>query len=121
MRAKHQKSLAGLLLARSGATLCYAVDAISWLVMLAALAMMRPLSQVAGVRGAVSMRALREGVQFVRTHPVILSMMALDFGQNFFAAVEPFSRCMRETFLASDPSDSRCSTQRPPLEPSSCA
>ena len=79
-------SLAGLLLARSGATLCYAVDAISWLVMLAALAMMRPLSQVAGGRGAVSMRALLEGVEFVWTHPVILSMMALDFGQNFFGS-----------------------------------
>lgn len=79
-------SLAGLLLARSGATLCYAVDAISWLVMLAALAMMRPLSQVAGGRGALSMRALREGVEFVWTHPVILSMMALDFGQNFFGS-----------------------------------
>jgi MFS family permease len=79
-------SLAGLLLARSGATLCYAVDAISWLVMLAALAMMRPLSQIAGGRGALSMRALREGVEFVWTHPVILSMMALDFGQNFFGS-----------------------------------
>ena len=79
-------SLAGLLLARSGATLCYAVDAMSWLVMLAALAMMRPLSQVAGGRDAVSMRALREGVEFVWTHPVILSMMALDFSQNFFGS-----------------------------------
>ena len=79
-------SLAGLLLARSGATLCYAVDAISWLVMLAALAMMRPLSQVAGGRGAVSLHALREGVGFVWMHPVILSMMALDFGQNFFGS-----------------------------------
>ena len=79
-------SLAGLLLARSGPMLCYAVDAISWLAMLAALAMMRPLSQVAGGRGAVSMRALRQGVEFVWTHPVILSMMALDFSQNFFGS-----------------------------------
>jgi MFS family permease len=79
-------SLAGLLLARSGPTLCYAVDAISWLAMLAALAMMRPLSQAARGRGAVSMGALREGVEFVWIHPVILSMMALDFGQNFFGS-----------------------------------
>jgi MFS family permease len=79
-------SLAGLLLARSGPTLCYAVDAISWLAMLAALAMMRPLAQSAGGRGALSMQALREGVEFVWTHPVILSMMALDFGQNFFGS-----------------------------------
>jgi MFS family permease len=79
-------SLAGLLLAHSGATLCYAVDAVSWLAMLAALFIMRPLAQVAGGRRAISMQALREGVEFVWTHPVILSMMALDFGQNFFGS-----------------------------------
>jgi len=79
-------SLAGLLLAHSGPMLCYAVDAVSWLAMLAALAMMRPLPQAAGGRGAVSIQALREGVAFVWTHPVILSMMALDFGQNFFGS-----------------------------------
>jgi MFS family permease len=79
-------SLAGLLLARSGPTLCYAVDAISWLAMLVALAWMRPLTQVAGGRSAVSMQALREGVSFVWLNPVILSMMALDFSQNFFGS-----------------------------------
>jgi MFS family permease len=77
-------SLAGLLLAGSGPMLCYAIDAVSWIVMLAALAIMRPVSQVAGGRRAVSINALREGVRFVWTHPVILSMMALDFSQNFF-------------------------------------
>ena len=79
-------SLAGLLLAHSGPTLCYAVDAVSWLAMLAALFIMRPLAQVAGGRQAISMQALREGLEFVWTHPVILSMMALDFGQNFFGS-----------------------------------
>jgi MFS family permease len=77
-------SLAGVLLARRGATLCYTVDAVSWLAMLAALLIMRPLAQVAGGRRAISMQALREGVEFVWTHPVILSMMVLDFVQNFF-------------------------------------
>ena len=79
-------SLAGLALARSGASLCYALDALSWLAMLAALFMMRPLAQSGRRRGALSMKALREGVEFVWAHPVILSMMALDFGQNFFGS-----------------------------------
>ena len=79
-------SLAGLLLARSGATFCYAVDALSWLAMLVALFIMRPLAQIAGGRRAISMKALREGVTFVWTHPVILSLMALDFAQNFFGS-----------------------------------
>jgi len=79
-------SLAGLLLARSGPSLCYVVDALSWLAMLAALALMRPLAQVAGGRGALSKQALREGVKFVWTHPVILCLMVLDFSQNFFGS-----------------------------------
>jgi Transmembrane secretion effector len=54
--------------------------------MLAALFIMRPLAQVAGGRRAISVQALREGLEFVWTHPVILSMMALDFGQNFFGS-----------------------------------
>lgn len=79
-------SLAGLLLAQSGPTACYAIDAVSWLVMLAALAIMRPIAQVARGRGAVSLQAVREGLQFVWAHPVILSLMALDFSQNFFGS-----------------------------------
>lgn len=79
-------SLAGLLLAQSGPTACYAVDAVSWLVMLAALVIMRPIAQVARGRGAVSLQAVREGLQFVWAHPVLLSLMALDFSQNFFGS-----------------------------------
>jgi MFS family permease len=33
---------------------------------------------------SMSTQALREGIGFVWTHPVILSMMALDFGMTFF-------------------------------------
>ena len=32
------------------------------------------------------MKALRKGVEFVWAHPVILAIMALDFGQNFFGS-----------------------------------
>ena len=78
-------SLAGLLLAYSGPSLLrgrrgiMARDARRACYHAAA----RP---VARGRSAVSMRALREGVEFVWTHPVILSLMALDFSQNFFGS-----------------------------------
>ena len=109
-------SLAGLLLARSGATLCYAVDAVSWLAMLAALAMMRPLAQTAGGRSALSMQALREGVGFVWTHPVILSMMALDFSRTSSGAVALCCRSMHETFSMPGPRDLGSFIQRPRRE-----
>src|SRR5438132_687086 len=34
--------------------------------------------------GAVPLAAVRTGVSFVWTHPILLSFMALDFAQNFF-------------------------------------
>src|SRR5581483_1096252 len=79
-------SVAGIIIAASGPTLCYGVDASSWLARLAALIAMRPVEQTTAGRRAMSLQALREGVAFVWAHPVILCMMALDFGQNIFGS-----------------------------------
>ena len=65
------------------------------------------------------MRALRDGVEFVWTHPVILSMMALDSAKTSSAAAEPCSQSTPAISSASDPKDSGCSTQRPQQERSS--
>lgn len=79
-------ALAGVLLAFAGPAWCYAIDALSWFAMLAALAALRGLPRVGGGRRAVSLAALREGFGFVLTQPVILSFMALDFGATFFGS-----------------------------------
>jgi MFS family permease len=79
-------SIAGIVIAASGPLLCYAVDASSWVAMLVALTLMRPIAQPTGGRRAVSFAALGEGLQFVWANPIILSVMALDFGQNFFGS-----------------------------------
>lgn len=77
-------SLAGVVLGASGPALCYAVDTLSWLAMLGALVLIRSLPQPTGGRGGISLGALREGFVFVWSHPIILSLMVLDFGQNLF-------------------------------------
>jgi predicted MFS family arabinose efflux permease len=80
-------SIAGLVLAFSGPAACYMVDALSWLAMLIALVLIRTkISEGAGWR-AVSLRSLREGIQFVWGHGVILPLMVLDFGATFFGNV----------------------------------
>ncbi|HET8625824.1 MAG TPA: MFS transporter [Thermomicrobiales bacterium] len=79
-------ALAGVLLAFAGPAWCYAIDALSWFAMLAALAALRGLPRVGGGRRAVSLAALREGFGFVLAQPVILSFMALDFGATFFGS-----------------------------------
>ena len=79
-------SVAGLVLAFAGPALCYSVDAASWMVMLASLIAMGARAQTgSGMRG-ISLQALRDGLVFVWTHPVILSVMLLDSAVNLFGA-----------------------------------
>jgi MFS family permease len=77
-------SLAGVLLAFSGPAACYAVDACSWLAMLAALLLLRTNITEGGGWKTVSLRSLREGMQFVWSHGVIFPLMLLDFSATFF-------------------------------------
>ncbi|TMB69768.1 MAG: MFS transporter [Deltaproteobacteria bacterium] len=77
-------SLAGLVLALFGPAACYMVDAISWLAMLSSLALLRTKIPEGGGWRTVSLRSLREGLEFVRAHGVIFPLMVLDFGATFF-------------------------------------
>jgi MFS family permease len=77
-------ALAGLLLALSGPAFCYGIDALSWFAMLAALLSIRSRPRLIGGRRAVSFDALRDGIAFVRSNPVVLAMMVLDFGATLF-------------------------------------
>jgi MFS family permease len=78
-------SLAGLVLGATGAGPCYAVDAVSRIAMVAALALLR-FQPRAEARSAISLQSLREGVSFLWHHPVILSLTVLDFAQNLLGA-----------------------------------
>lgn len=78
-------SLAGLLLAFADPGWCYAVDALSWLVMLGALLLITARADLGSRRGTMSLNALGEGLHFVLTNPVILGFMVLDFGMTLFA------------------------------------
>jgi MFS family permease len=74
----------GVALAAAGATLCYTVDAVSWLAMLAALVMIRTRRPSNMGRPRIAFSALSEGLSFLRGQPVLLAMLALDFGASFF-------------------------------------
>jgi len=78
-------SLAGVVLALFGPAVCYMVDALSWLAMLAALALLRTKLQDGLGWRSVSLRSLREGFKFVLGHGVIFPLMLLDFGATFFS------------------------------------
>jgi MFS family permease len=77
-------AVAGVLLAFRGPAFCYAIDALSWFAMLAALLSLRARPRPGVGRRGVSFDALRGGIAFVRSNPVILAMMVLDFGATLF-------------------------------------
>ena len=81
-------SLAGLLLALLGPAACYAIDALSWLAMLASLALLRTRLQEGKGWEAVSFDSLWEGFRFVSRHSVIFPLMILDFGATFFGSTK---------------------------------
>lgn len=81
-------SLAGLVLALLGPAACYAADALSWLVMLLTLSLLRTKLQGGRGWGAVSLNSLREGLKFVWGHAVIFPLMVMDFGVTFFGSAK---------------------------------
>jgi MFS family permease len=79
-------AIAGLVLAFLGPAACYGIDALSWLVMLCSLVMIRvQLPAAAGWRN-VSLNSLRIGWSFVLGHAVIFPLLLLDFGANVFGS-----------------------------------
>lgn len=76
-------ALAGALLAAAGPGWCYLVDGVSWFAMVGALLLLRASLQ-SERRSSVSLRALGEGIAFVRSQRVVLSFMVMDFGAMFF-------------------------------------
>ena len=80
--------MSGWVIAGFGVGGVYLLNALSFLAVLYALLVMGPVSQqVAPDRQAgVSLQSIREGVQFIVTHPIILSTMILDFFATFFSS-----------------------------------
>jgi MFS family permease len=70
-------ALGGLLIAAAGVSAVYAADAVLICGSLTALAFVRA-TRPGGPRGAPSLRAIRDGLSFVRRRPVVLGCMVLD-------------------------------------------
>ena len=80
-------SIGGILIATLGIEWVYAVNAVTFLCVIAALLMMRDVPvRDAGDIGDFSVRAVREGFGFVFSSPIIRSTMLLDFFATFFSS-----------------------------------
>jgi len=79
--------LAGVIIAGFDPGAVYALNALSFLAVIAALLLMRDVPKVAAhERGEVSFAAAREGLRFVFASQMIRSTMLLDFVATFFAS-----------------------------------
>ncbi len=74
------------LIGPNGVGVIYAVDVVSFLAVLGALAAIRARTQQSEVRSPVSMKAALEGLQFVFRSPIMLGTMLLVFFATFFGA-----------------------------------
>ncbi len=81
-------ALSGLVIAYWGQSYTYLLNAVSYLAVLVALVMMGnvPQQTAQGRRAVVSLPAIREGIQFIRHQPIILSTMIMDFFATFFSS-----------------------------------
>lgn len=96
-------SLAGVVLSLSGPAACYMIDALAWLAMMLSLMLLRTKITGGGGMRTVSLRALREGISFVRQHGIILPLMVLDFGATFFGNVRGLLPIYAKDILAVGP------------------
>ncbi len=81
-------ALSGLVIAYWGQPYTYLINAISYLVVILALALMGTVPQGGSSlkRPEVSLSAIREGVRFIFSQPIILATMILDFFATFFSS-----------------------------------
>jgi MFS family permease len=80
-------ALGGVVIATAGVAWAYALDAASFLGLIATLLLMRDVPQrPAAERGELSLRAALDGLRYVFSQPLIRSTMLLDFFANFFAS-----------------------------------
>ncbi|HSL28382.1 MAG TPA: MFS transporter [Anaerolineales bacterium] len=80
-------ALSGIVIATGGQEAVYYINALSYLAVILALILIGPVPQTKTDRIAgVSLRSIREGIEFILSKPIILSTMLLDFVATFFAS-----------------------------------
>jgi MFS family permease len=79
--------LGGVVLARYGPASVYAINAVSFLAVIAAMLLIRAAGKVKGDESSrVSFEALKEGLRFVWRTPIMVQTLSLDFVATFFAS-----------------------------------
>ncbi len=92
-------ALAGIVIAQFGVGAVYFFNAISFLAVIGALFLMKTSGEIEGVRSKVSLKAIIEGLAFVKSRTIIWSTMVLDFFSTFFASATSLLPIFAQTIL----------------------
>ena len=93
-------ALGGLIIATLGLGWVYAINAVSFGAVIAAVLLMRDIPAGAGAQGgAISLHAAWEGLQFVFRAPLIRGSMLMDFFATFFASATALLPIFAENVL----------------------
>jgi MFS family permease len=96
-------STAGVVLAVAGPAVCYAVDAVSWLIMFGSLAMIHTRLPQRGGWRTITFDSVRAGFRFIWSHAVIFPFLMMDFGANIFGTVRSLFPIYARDVLAVGP------------------
>lgn len=95
-------ALGGILIAAVGADLVYLIDAMTFVVVIVAIAMMRIRPAAGGVTSR-TFESIKEGFAFLRQSPILLGVMSVDFIATFFGAVTTLMPIFAEEILGAGP------------------
>jgi MFS family permease len=80
-------ALSGIVIAAAGQASVYYINAISYIAVLIALALIGKVSQkIDRLTTGISLEAIRTGIRFILNKPILLSSMIVDFIATFFAS-----------------------------------
>jgi MFS family permease len=82
-------AISGLVIGYLGLNWIYLINTVSFLALFYALILMGPVEQKISLKRegtGIDWSAIREGIQFIMDHPIILSTMILDFFATFFSS-----------------------------------
>lgn len=92
-------ALAGFVIARFGIGTIYFVNSISFLAVIGALIAMKTTGEIDGTPAKISLKAVLEGLAFVKSRTIIWSTMILDFLSTFFSSANSLLPIFAESIL----------------------
>ena len=93
--------LAGLILARTSVAVCFALDAVSFLALIAATVQMAPLRPLATAASVSILQSIRNGFGYVRTHTIAQAVYLIDLNAMIFGSPRSLFPAFAHSHLSS--------------------